>query len=102
CDSLVHVAALYSFSPARRAEIQRTNVAGTAGILEAARIAGIRKAVVTSSSATVGPARNGRLATEDDWALDDSASHYHHSKVEQERVALAAQLPVTLVLPTAP
>jgi dihydroflavonol-4-reductase len=104
CDSLVHVAALYSFSPSQRSEIRQTNVAGTASILEAARIAGVERAVVTSSSATVGPTRDGRLATEEDWALarDDRRSPYHRSKVEQERAALAARVPVVLVLPTAP
>jgi dihydroflavonol-4-reductase len=98
---LVHVAALYSFSPRDRANIQAINVEGTTGILEAARIAGVERAVVTSSSATVGPAR-GRPATEDDVAEADGSSAYHHSKLLQERRALAARLPVVLVLPTAP
>jgi dihydroflavonol-4-reductase len=103
CASLVHVAALYSFSPRLGRDIHTINVAGTAGILEAARIAGVAKAVVTSSSATVGPSRDGRLATEDDWAMDETAaSRYHHSKVEQERVALAAQVPTVLLLPSTP
>jgi dihydroflavonol-4-reductase len=102
CRYLVHCAALYSFAPHDRAMIRRVNVDGTGALLEAARIAGVERAVVTSSSATVGPARNGRPATEGDWALDDDHSAYHHSKVEQERAALAARVPVVLVLPTAP
>ena len=101
CRYLVHVAAVYSFTPRDRARLRKVNVLGTAGILEAARIAGVEKAVVTSSSATVGPAPPGRLTTEDDNAADDS-SGYHHSKVEQERAALAARMPALLVLPTAP
>jgi dihydroflavonol-4-reductase len=101
CRYLVHVAAVYSFTPRDRARLRKVNVLGTAGILEASRIAGVEKAVVTSSSATVGPAPAGRLATEDDYAAGDG-SGYHHSKVEQERVALAARMPVVLVLPTAP
>src|SRR5438067_7528251 len=103
CRYLVHVAALYSFSPARRGEMWATNVRGCAGVLEAARIAGVERAVVTSSSATVGPARGDRPATEDDRAVDAaSSSAYHHSKREQERVALAARVPAVLLLPTAP
>jgi dihydroflavonol-4-reductase len=102
CRYLVHCAALYSFAPRDRALIHRVNVAGTASLLEAARIAGVERAVVTSSSATVGPARDGRPATERDWVLDGDHSSYHHSKVEQERVALASRVPVVLVLPTAP
>jgi dihydroflavonol-4-reductase len=101
CRYLVHVGALYSFSPRDRTRIQATNVDGTAGILEAARIAGVERAVVTSSSATVGPAR-GRPATEDDVADDRGTSSYHHSKLQQERRALAARVPTVLVLPSAP
>ncbi|HEU5424731.1 MAG TPA: NAD-dependent epimerase/dehydratase family protein [Nitrolancea sp.] len=100
---LVHVAACYSFAPARRREIWDTNVSGTAGLLEAARLAGVERAVVTSSSATVGPARDGRPATEADHADPSGAvSVYHHSKIAQERAALASQLPVVVVLPTTP
>jgi dihydroflavonol-4-reductase len=87
CRWLVHVAALYSFKPSERAAVWETNVQGTAGLLEAARIAGIEKVVMTSSSATLEPGLDGG---------------YHHSKAEQERVALAAQIPLVFVLPTAP
>ena len=102
CRYLVHVAATYSFAPQDRREMEEVNVAGTRSLLEAARITGIEKAVVTSSSATVGPLRGGRLATELDWAEVDGASGYHASKVRQERAALRANLPVVTVLPTAP
>jgi dihydroflavonol-4-reductase len=102
CRYVVHCAAVYSFAPADRRALWRVNVAGTAGLLEAARIAGVERAVVTSSGATLGPARRGRPATELDCALDGSASSYHRSKVEQERAALAARVPTVLVLPTTP
>ena len=103
CRYLVHVAALYTFGPRERGDVWATNVIGTSGLLEAARVAGVERAVVTSSSATVGPARCGRPATEDDRAdVGDGLSAYHGSKVAQERAALAAQLPTTVVLPTMP
>lgn len=89
CRYLVHSAALYSFAPSARAEMRRVNVVGTTGILEAARIAGVERAVVTSSSATL-----------HEHSLNGSA--YHRSKVEQERAALAARVPSVLILPTAP
>jgi dihydroflavonol-4-reductase len=102
CRFLVHCAALYSFAPRERRQLARVNVAGTAGVLEAARVAGIERAVVTSSSATVGPQKNGSPATESSYDLGHNASGYHRSKLEQERAALAARMPVVLVLPTAP
>ncbi|MEO6990298.1 MAG: NAD-dependent epimerase/dehydratase family protein [Candidatus Baltobacteraceae bacterium] len=98
---LVHCAAEYSFAPGARAALESTNVAGTAGLLEAARLAGIERAVVTSSSATVGPAPEGRAATEEDVAPEGPPG-YHHSKLAQERVAVAARVPTVLLLPTAP
>jgi dihydroflavonol-4-reductase len=102
CVSLVHTAAAYSFGPRERSRIRATNVGGTTGMLEAARLAGIERAVVTSSSATVGPARGGRPATEADHADEDGRSAYHDSKIAAERAALAARLPTIVVLPTAP
>src|SRR5258708_7084466 len=102
CRYLVHVAALYSFSPAMHRKLFATNVRGCAGVLEAAHLAGIERVVVTSSSSTVGPSHGGRPATEDDWDVEDGSSAYHRSKLQQARVALAAQVPVILVLPTAP
>ncbi len=102
CRYLIHCAALYSFAPRDRAVLRAVNVGGTASMLEAARIAGIERAVVTSSSATVGPARNGKPATEADMAPPAHGSAYHLSKLEQERAAIAARVPVVLLLPTAP
>jgi dihydroflavonol-4-reductase len=102
CRFLVHVAAHYSFAPRDARAVWETNVAGCASLLEAARVAGVEKAVVTSSSAAVGPATPRGPATEDDHAPLGHGHGYHASKVEQEVVALAAQLPVVLVLPTAP
>lgn len=102
CRYLVHVAALYSFAPDQTQALAEVNVRGTKGVLQAAYTAGVERAVVTSSSATVGPSHGDRLATEEDWAEDEQGSPYHSSKLTQERVALAAPLPVTLVLPTAP
>src|SRR4029077_5825267 len=72
------------------------------GLLEAARVAGVERAVVTSSGSTVGPSANGTPATETSWARTAHRSAYHQSKLEQERAALAARVPTVLVLPTSP
>ena len=100
--AVVHCAASYSFAPRDRAAMRRINVEGTAGLLEAARIAGVERAVVTSSSAALGPAHGERPATEDDWAHSDGHAGYHASKLEQERAAFAGRLRITTVVPTAP
>ena len=103
CRYLVHVAATYSLSPLDRATIAAVNVEGTSGILEAARIAGLERCVVTSSSAALPPGSRSRPATESEWANSDhQAGSYHASKLAAERAALRARIPVTTVLPTAP
>jgi dihydroflavonol-4-reductase len=103
CRYLVHTAALYSFAARDGEAIAETNVRGTEGLLEAARVAGIERAVVTSSSSTLPPARRSRPVTERSWAEPHAeATTYHASKLHQERAALSARMPVVSVLPTAP
>ena len=86
CRYLIHCAALYSFAPRDRTEIRRVNVEGTASLMLAAHLAGVERAVLTSSSATI----------------DHAHGTYHRSKLEQERAAFASRLPVVALLPTAP
>lgn len=102
CRYVVHCAALYSFAPADRALTHKVNVIGTAGLVEAARVARVERVVLTSSSATLGPCSGDRPRNENDWATEGRASGYHHSKLEQERAAFAGRVPVVALLPTAP
>jgi dihydroflavonol-4-reductase len=105
CRYLVHCAAQYSFAPRDRASIARVNVHGTAGLFNAAYLAGIERAVLTSSSAALGHVRNGHVPNEDDVAHEPRnprVPDYHESKLMQERAAFASRLPVVAVLPTAP
>lgn len=102
CRYVVHCAALYSFAPRDRAVMHHVNVVGTAGVVEAARVYGVERVVLTSSSATLGAAHDGRARTEDDYAPEGRSAGYHHSKLEQERAAFAGRVPVVALLPTAP
>ncbi|HEY1654513.1 MAG TPA: NAD-dependent epimerase/dehydratase family protein [Candidatus Tumulicola sp.] len=104
CRYLVHTAALYSFAPRDRAAIHAVNVAGTQGLMAAADVAGVERAVVTSSSATVGHERAGKPADETCYpeAAEPVDGNYHASKLAQERAAFAGRVPVVAILPTAP
>lgn len=106
CGSLVHAAALYSFAPRDRRAMWAVNVAGTESLLAAAHLAGVERAVLTSSSATIGHARNGAPADESCYPEPSPGAQargdYHASKLAQERVAFAARIPVVAILPTAP
>jgi dihydroflavonol-4-reductase len=103
CRYLVHTAALYSFSPRDRETIAEVNIRGTEGLLEAARIAGVERCVVTSSSSALASSVGSRPVTERDWAAAGHGGEtYHESKLLSERVALSARIPAITVLPTAP
>jgi dihydroflavonol-4-reductase len=103
-EAVCHVAALYSFT-APTAEIEAVNVAGTANVIEACRTAGVRRLVHTSSCATCGPVPR-RPATEEDGPPDwELAVPYKRTKVEAERLVLAAAadgLDALCVNPTTP
>ena len=88
CRYVVHTAALYSFKPGDRAAMHAVNVIGTESLFAAAHLAGVERAVLTSSSATLAPVAHGDA--------------YHASKVAQERAAFSSRVPVVALLPTAP
>jgi dihydroflavonol-4-reductase len=104
CDAVVHVAALYSYAaPAH--ELARVNVEGTRSVLEAAGAAGVRRLVHTSTAGTCGPVA-GRAASEADappsWEL---RVPYKRTKLEAERLVLAAArdgLETVVLNPTTP
>lgn len=106
CDAVFHLAAIYSFARGDAAAMEAVNVQGTRTVLDAAaRAPSVRRVVHTSSCATCGPVP-GRPATEDDtppaWEL---RVPYKRTKVEGERLALAAAadgLDVVVVNPTTP
>jgi dihydroflavonol-4-reductase len=104
-DAVFHLAAVYSYARAHARAMQAVNVDGTRAVLDAAARAGVRRVVHTSSCATCGPVA-GRAATEVDeppvWEL---AVPYKRTKLEGERLALAAGrngLDVVVVNPTTP
>jgi dihydroflavonol-4-reductase len=104
-DAVFHLAAVYSYARGHAREMQAVNVDGTRAVLDAAARAGVRRVVHTSSCATCGPVA-GRAATEADeppgWEL---AVPYKRTKLEGERLALAAArngLDVVVVNPTTP
>jgi dihydroflavonol-4-reductase len=86
CEVVYHVAGVNSLCPADRSELARVNVDGTRIVAEAARRAGARRLVNTSSAAALGePA--GTVGNEETphrgWFLSD----YERSKLGAERAA---------------
>jgi dihydroflavonol-4-reductase len=106
CDTVFHVAADYRLWVRDPQEMYRSNVDGTRAILEAARKAGIRRVVHTSSVATMRFTSNGHPADEDSpVSLNDMIGHYKRSKFMAEEVAIDAGrsgMHVVIVNPTTP
>lgn len=105
-DRVFHVAADYRLGAANPQEIYDSNVTGTRNLLEAARQAGVKRIVVTSSVATIAVHRGGVLTDEATEArLEEMIGHYKRSKFMAEKEALRAAsegLPVVVVNPTTP
>jgi dihydroflavonol-4-reductase len=106
CDVVYHLAAIYSLWLPDESLIYRVNVEGTKHVLAAARDAGVRKIVHTSSIAAVGVPDEGQLADEqfrfNHW---DGGNAYIRSKylsdLDAQRFA-ADGVPVVIVCPGFP
>ncbi|HOG45187.1 MAG TPA: NAD-dependent epimerase/dehydratase family protein [Anaerolineae bacterium] len=106
CDVLFHMAAAYALWVPEPQMVYDTNVEGTVNVLNAARAAGVARAVYTSTESTIGIAQNGDLGTEAMFVEpSDLAGHYKRSKFLAEQLALRMAgegLEVVVVNPTTP
>jgi len=104
CDAVFHLAALYSYD-APAFEHERVNVEGTRVVVALCRELGVRRLVHTSTCGTCGPVP-GRPATEEDEPPGyELAVPYKRTKLEAERIVLAAArdaLDAVVVNPTTP
>jgi dihydroflavonol-4-reductase len=107
-SAVFHVAAVYRFWSPDPNEFYDVNVGGTLNVLDAARQAGCRRVVYTSTVGTIGldGTEHGVPADERDWPrIEHLFGSYKRSKyvAEHEVLRAAAEgLPVVLVQPTLP
>ena len=103
-DVVFHLAAIYALWERAPGAMHRVNVGGTRVVLDAARDAGVRRVVFTSSIARFGGQGPGRRATETSpFALGDTGDAYSRTKQLAHEVAreAARDLDVTIVAPPA-
>jgi len=87
CEVVYHMAGLNQLCLADPTPLYRVNVEGTRRMLEAARRAGVRRVVHTSSAATLGG--DGKTFLDETAGPPEAfTSHYARSKYEGEQVAL--------------
>ncbi|HYE26045.1 MAG TPA: hopanoid-associated sugar epimerase [Clostridia bacterium] len=106
CEFVFHVAADYRLWARDPQAMYAANVGGTEAIIEAARQAGARRVIYTSSVATMGFGTEP-VAVDEDTPVSqaDMIGHYKRSKfmAEQRAIALArAGAPVIIVNPSTP
>jgi nucleoside-diphosphate-sugar epimerase len=81
-----HCAAMVSFESAHQDEMMKTNIEGTANLVNAALEKGIRKFCHVSSISALGRAENGALTSEETfWKSSPDNSNYSISKYGAER-----------------
>lgn len=105
CDWVFHTAAVSDYWRYRtQTRLYRTNVDGTRDMAEAARRAGVKRFVYTSSIAALGVPRRGQeLVETDEFNIRPRRFPYGHSKHLAEAVlreAVAAGLPAVIVNPS--
>ncbi|MCW3083368.1 MAG: hypothetical protein JWP12_734 [Bacteroidetes bacterium] len=84
--TVYHCAALVSFDKKDAAELTKTNVDGTANMVNAALEKGVKKFCHVSSIASLGRAENGALTDEETfWKSSPDNSNYSISKYAAER-----------------
>jgi UDP-glucuronate 4-epimerase len=96
-----HLAAISGVRPSfeRAPEYVSRNVVGTANVLRAAKRAGVRTLVLTSSSSVYGNRQDARAFREDD-PLEPPASPYAASKRAAEELAAVVAVPYGLRIAT--
>jgi len=106
CDTLFHLAAIFAYWLPDPSLMYRVNVEGTVSLFQAARAAGVKRVIHTSSIAAIGTKPGEEMADENtlfnNW---DTADHYIMSKYMGELEALKFNgrgLDVTAVLPCFP
>ncbi|MFT4979605.1 MAG: dihydroflavonol-4-reductase [Myxococcota bacterium] len=107
CEGLYHVAGLFDPSPGGSERMRRVHIYGTRGLLRAAEQEGVRRAVICSSSITVGFGPEGAPGDED-TTLDPDAIYgqsgalrdYYNTKLQEEQLSLGwSDLEVVVVNP---
>ncbi len=89
CDQIYHLAAWVQITPWGLETARRINVEGTRNVCTAARAAGVRRLVHTSSIATVAAGAIDSGGTEHDrWNLSTPGTPYYRTKLESEAVVI--------------
>ena len=105
CDEVYHVAADYRLWLTDPAPMYATNVEGTKNVIRAARAAGVKRIVHTSTVGALGIPHGGIGREDTPVTLEQMPGHYKRSKflAEQEAIKAAREgAPIVIVNPSTP
>jgi dihydroflavonol-4-reductase len=90
-DAVIHTVGVISYNPAKNALMHKINVVGTQAVCEAALGAGVKRIVVTSSTAAIGYGTDPLAALTEASPFNgyETELAYFTSKYEAERAAFA-------------
>lgn len=81
CSEVYHCAGMVSFNPSKKDKMMRTNVQGTANLVNACIAGNVKKLVHVSSVSALGRKRDGMTVTEESqWTEESNLSNYGKSK----------------------
>ena len=84
-DQVYHCAAIVSFSPAQKERLNKTNIEGTANVVNACINGGVKKLLFVSSVAALGRIREDKPIDESmNWTPETSNSEYGKTKFMAE------------------
>jgi dihydroflavonol-4-reductase len=89
CDVMFHAAAVFAYWGISDAQLERVTVQGACNAVDAARAAGLRRVVLTSSSVVCGSGTRPVARDEHGELLDPDPPFYYVAKARQEAVAQA-------------
>lgn len=103
CEVVVHLAAVYKTWAKEPSEIIEPALVGAENIFNAAKKAGVKRVVYTSSMAAVGVSESARARTPSEWN-EDAKNPYYVAKTESEKkareMADAAGIELVVLCPT--
>ncbi|MFQ5560520.1 MAG: NAD-dependent epimerase/dehydratase family protein [Nitrospinota bacterium] len=100
CTVVFHAAAKFTYSPFDNSDLNNLVQKGTENIITCAKEKGVKRIVLTSSSVTIGAARDPQTLDETSEKTDGNSGKYVESKIHQEEIAMkkASSLGVDLIL----
>jgi dihydroflavonol-4-reductase len=84
-DQVYHCAAIVSFNPSKKASLHKINIEGTANVVNACLVCGVKKLLFVSSVAALGRIREDKPIDETmNWSEETSNSEYGKTKYMAE------------------